>query len=465
MAIRFFNTLSRCEEEFKPLDPSGRKVLLYCCGPTVYHFAHIGNFRTFVFEDLLRRHLEARGFEVTHVMNVTDVEDKIIRTVRETGEPLKELTRRYTAAFLEDLQILGCQIPTQMPRATDCVPDIIAFIQRLEAKGIAYRAADGSVYFSIEKFPAYGRLSRLDRNQLKPGARVSQDEHARESYGDFALWKAYTEKDGGVAWDSPWGRGRPGWHIECSCMSMKHLGETLDLHCGGEDLVFPHHEDEIAQSEAATGKPFVRCWLHSAHLLVNGQKMSKSLGNFFTVRDLLARGYSGREIRYALFSAHYRLPLNFTEDELKAVRQTLNRLDAWVDRLRKAAGDAPVPKAGQGTLADGFLNALDADLNISGALGQLFETVRVTHRSMDEGKMGKDEAANWLAQWLLVERTLGLPAVGEAKIPAEVEALARERLEARKNKNWKRSDELRDAIKAAGWVVQDAPGGCKLIRG
>jgi len=463
MPLRFYNTLSRCEEDFHPLDPSGRKVQLYCCGPTVYDYAHIGNFRTFIFQDLLRRHLEARGYDVQHVMNITDVEDKIIRTVRESGKTLMAVTRRFETEFLKNLDALTCLRPKIMPRATEHVAEMIELIRRLEQSGFAYQAADGSVYFSIEKFPGYGRLSRLDREHLKPGARVSQDEHAREAYGDFALWKAHSENDGEVSWESPWGKGRPGWHIECSCMSMKHLGQTLDIHCGGEDLIFPHHEDEIAQSEAATGKPFVRFWLHSAHLLVDGQKMSKSAGNFHTVRDLLARGYTGREIRYVMISAHYRLPLNFTMDGLNAARQTLQRLDAWVERLRSISSSSQNKSSGGG-LFQSFCNALDADLNISGALGHLFETVRESNRLMDENKLSEARAMELLHDWKMVERTLGISTSAQMMAPDEVMLLAQERESARQSRNWKRADELRGTIMEWGWLVQDAPTGCKLIR-
>jgi cysteinyl-tRNA synthetase len=457
MALRFYNTLSRNEEEFRPLDFTGKHVSLYCCGPTVYNFAHIGNFRTFVFEDLLRRHLESRGYDVTHVMNITDVEDKIIRTIKESGEALEAFTRKYEKAFLDDLQTLGCQKPKMLPRATEHIADIVKLIQALEQKGIAYKANDGSVYFAIDKFPSYGRLARLDRTQLKAGARVSQDEHGAESYGDFALWKAYKEEDGEVSWDSPWGKGRPGWHIECSCMSMKNLGETIDLHCGGEDLVFPHHEDEIAQSEAATGKPFVRYWLHSAHLLVNGEKMSKSAGNFFTLRDLLGKGYSGREIRYSLSSAHYRLPLNFTMEGLEGARQALKRLDTWKDRLVEKSNKQRVTQSGP--LLDSFSNALDGDLNISEALGVLFENVRESNRLMDENKLDALKAALYLRDWELIEGILGLPRAEAAAIPDDVRKVAEERKNAKQAKDWKRADELRNEIKQKGWLVEDLPNG------
>jgi cysteinyl-tRNA synthetase len=340
---------------------------------------------------------------------------------------------------------------------------MIQFIEKLLQRGVAYATDDGSVYFSIDKFPSYGKLSRLDRSQLKPGSRVDQDEHSKESYGDFALWKGYTEKDGAVFWNSPWGKGRPGWHIECSCMSMKHLGESLDIHCGGEDLIFPHHDDEIAQSEAGTGKPFVRYWLHSAHLMVDGQKMSKSLGNFYTLRDLESKGFTGQEIRYALVSVHYRLPLNFTLDGLAAARQTLRRLEAWVERLKSTGGSAQTPEK-EGKLYQDFCKALDSDLNISEALGKLFEEVRESNRRMDEPSLSQKEAAVLYQDWERIERILGIELRAETSIPAEVTTLAEEREQARKNRDWKRSDELRNELKNRGWQIQDVKtGGYKLI--
>ena len=322
MALKLFNTLSRSVQEFIPLDPSGKNVGLYCCGPTVYDFAHIGNWRTFVFGDLVRRTLEFQGHAVTHVMNITDVEDKIIRRVRENKTSLRAFTGQFEAAFFEDLQTLNCRRPHHTPHATEHIAEIISLIEKLVQRGIAYQAADGSVYFSIDKYRGcgctYGRLLKLNFDELRAGERVKSDEYAKESVGDFALWKARVPEDGDIFWPSPWGEGRPGWHIECSAMSLKVLGDSFDLHLGGEDLIFPHHEDEIAQSEGATGKPFVKYWLHGAFLLVEGKKMSKSLGNFFTLRDLLARGFTGREIRYLLLTAHYRETFNFTLDGLQA---------------------------------------------------------------------------------------------------------------------------------------------------
>ena len=331
MALHLHNTLSRSVEPFTPLDASGKSVGMYCCGPTVHDFAHIGNFRTFVFADLVRRYLEFRGYQVNHVMNITDVEDKIIRRVREQSTTLAEYTAKYTDAFFEDLQTLNCVEPHHIPKATNYIPEMIDLITRLIERGIAYQAPDQSIYFSIEKYQGcgcqYGQLANLNFDEMRQGDRVSEDEYEKECVADFALWKARVPEDGEVYWPSPWGEGRPGWHIECSAMSMKLLGTSFDLHLGGEDLAFPHHEDEIAQSEGAAvqedGRSFVKYWLHGAHLLVEGKKMSKSLGNFFTLRDLTDQGYNGREIRQLMISAHYRETFNFTLDGLAGARTAL----------------------------------------------------------------------------------------------------------------------------------------------
>src|SRR6059036_524651 len=302
MSLRFFNTYSREIEEFQRRDPAEPKIGVYTCGPTVYSRAHIGNFRAYIFEDLLQRHLELRGYKVHRVMNITDVDDKTIRGAREAGIPLVKFTEQFKQAFFEDAETLRIKRADEFPCATDqrYIDKMIAMIGALISKGLAYQADDKSVYFRINKFPNYGKLAHFDLTQLQSTGRVKHDEYDKEHIGDFALWKGWDEEDGAVKWDSPWGAGRPGWHIECSAMAMQHLGETFDIHCGGEDLVFPHHEDEIAQSEAATGKPFVRYWLHNAHLLVEGKKMSKRLGNFHTLRDLFKEGWTGREIRYVL---------------------------------------------------------------------------------------------------------------------------------------------------------------------
>jgi cysteinyl-tRNA synthetase len=466
MGLKLFNTLSRSIQDFTPLDPAGKNVGMYCCGPTVYDFAHIGNWRTFVFGDLVRRYLEFKGYAVTHVMNITDVEDKIIKRVRETKTSLREFTGQYEAAFFEDLKTLNCREPHHKPHATEHIADIISLIEKLVARGIAYQAADGSVYFSIEKYRSggrtYGQLLKLNFDELRVGERVKSDEYAKEAVADFALWKARAPEDGDIFWPSPWGEGRPGWHIECSAMSMKILGPGFDLHLGGEDLIFPHHEDEIAQSEGATGQPFVKHWLHGAHLLVEGKKMSKSLGNFFTLRDLLNRPekFQGREIRYLLLTAHYRETFNFTLEGLQGARTALARIDECVTRLRElAGGTAAVPDA---ELVTAFSNALDNDLNISAAWGAVFEWVRKVNRSLAENAMMVAEAASALAAWEKIDSVLGVGLVVESEAPAELKALIIERQLARHAKNFKRADTIRDELKAKGWVIEDTPKGQRL---
>ena len=470
MALRFFNTLSRSVQEFVPLQADGKRAGLYCCGPTVHDFAHIGNFRTFVFTDLVRRWLEFKGCTVRHVMNITDVEDKIIQRVAQSNGSLRDYTSKFEAAFFEDFQALGCLLPHETPRATDCIAEIISLIEKLMARGIAYRAADGSVYFSIEKYQArgsrYGQLLKLNFEEMRPGQRVSSDEYAKEALADFALWKARVPEDGGVFWPSPWGEGRPGWHIECSAMSMKLLGPSFDLHMGGEDLIFPHHEDEIAQSEGAglqtTGRPFVKYWLHGAHLLVEGKKMSKSLGNYFTVRDLLAQGFTGREIRYLLLTAHYRESFNFTLDGLRAARTALGRLDECLGKLREAAAGATAPP--DGDLLRQLTDALDDDFNVSAAWGAIFEWVRNINRLDASGKLLPGQAAAGLAAWQKIVLVLGLETGGTAGAPQELLFLLELRNAARKAKDFKRADALRDQLKSAGWAIEDTPKGARLKR-
>jgi cysteinyl-tRNA synthetase len=468
MPLKLFNTLSRAVEVFVPRDPAGHRVGMYCCGPTVHDHAHIGNFRTFLFADLVRRHLEVSGYEVTHVMNVTDVEDKIIARVREAGRELGEYTAVYESAFLEDMATLRCVRPHHMPRATAHIGEIIDLIERLAARGLAYQAGDGSVYFSIERYQAagcrYGQLAHLDLEALRPGDRVSSDEYEKESLADFALWKARVPEDGKVFWPSPWGEGRPGWHVECSAMSMKLLGPSFDLHLGGEDLVFPHHEDEIAQSEGAAlqpaGERFVRCWMHGAHLMVEGRKMSKSLGNYFTLRDLIGKGFTGREIRYLLLTAHYRESFNFTFESLHGARSALARLDDCLLRLREVAGDRTADA--DPALPDRVRAQLDDDFNVSAAWGAVFEWVREVNRSLAGNEFSAEEAAALLAGWQEVDRWFAVSAEVERVIPAEVKALLDERQAARQKKDFQRADQLRGELKARGWVIEDTPKGPRL---
>ena len=470
MGLRLFNTLARQMETFTPLDPKGKQVRLYCCGPTVHDFAHIGNFRTFVLTDLLCRYLGFRGYDVNHVMNITDVEDKIIARVKEAGVALRDYTAKYEEAFFDDLESLGCAKPDHVPHATDYVSEIIELIEKLVARGIAYRTSDGSVYFSIQKYQelghVYGQLTKIDFEQMRPGDRVTNDEYEKDAVADFALWKARVEGDGEVFWESPWGEGRPGWHIECSAMSMKLLGPSFDLHLGGEDLVFPHHEDEIAQSEGACchqdGNKFVRYWVHGAHLLVEGKKMSKSLGNFFTLRDLLEQGFTGREVRFVLISAHYRETFNFTMDGLRGGRTALRRIDDCVTKLQDLAKGTGVEPAQD--LLTKFTVALDDDLNVSSAWAVVFDWVRDMNRMMAEKTLSPLTAAENLAAWNKIETTLGIGAVEEGETPQEILDLMAERLEARKQKNFGRADEIRDELSAAGWTIEDTPEGPRAKR-
>jgi cysteinyl-tRNA synthetase len=464
MALTLFNTLSRSVQEFIPLDPQKKNVGMYCCGPTVYDYAHIGNWRTFVFADLVRRTLEFADYDVKHVMNITDVEDKIIKRVRENKSTLREFTGKFEAAFLEDMRALGCREPHQMPRATEHIPEIIELIEKLIARGVAYQAADRSIYFSIEKYCGcgghYGQLLKLNMDELRTGERVSADEYEKESAADFALWKARVPDDGEVFWPAPFGEGRPGWHIECSAMSLKALGETFDLHLGGEDLKFPHHEDEIAQSEGATGKPFVKYWLHGAHLLVEGKKMSKSLGNYFTLRDLIAKDYTGREVRYLLLKAHYRGTFNFTLEGLNEAKSALAKIDECVSKLREIAGTTMAQPDSK--LVESFGLAIMDDLNISAAWGEVFKWVTASNKQLAENSLSAAQAAGALAAWEKVDSVLGVGMKGEAEIPAEIQTLAVARTAAKKARDFNRSDAIRDELKAKGWVIEDTPKGIKL---
>ena len=461
MEMKVFNSLTRREETLSPL--ADNTIRLYTCGPTVYNFAHIGNFRAYTFEDILRRTVQFNGMKVKQVMNLTDVDDKTIRGANAAGVALTDYTKTYKDAFFADLKKLNIQPAEVYPAATDHIPEMIALVEKLVEKGVAYKSEDGSVYFAVTKFPGYGKLAHIDFDNQRTGARCAADEYDKENVGDFALWKAWEESDGPVGWDSPWGRGRPGWHIECSAMSMKYLGETFDLHTGGIDNLFPHHENEIAQAEAATGKEFVKTWMHCAHLKVNGEKMSKSAGNFFTLRDLIEKGWSGREIRYVLVNAHYRQGLNFAFSALEDARKSLERIDRCVDALAAAAngaaaGDAPEWAAK--CLAD-FTAAVNEDLNTPKAFAALFELVRHANAQL-QGGLPPAAAAAALEVFKRMDSVLGVVFFGKAakaEVPAEIQALLDQRAEARKAKNWAESDRLRDAIAAAGWLVKDSKDG------
>jgi cysteinyl-tRNA synthetase len=462
--MRFFNTYSREIEEFEPRDPAERKIGIYTCGPTVYSRAHIGNFRAYIFEDLLQRHLELRGYKVHRVMNITDVDDKTIRGAREANIPLQKFTEQFKQAFFEDIETLRIKRAEEFPAATDqrYIDRMIEMIGTLISRGLAYQADDKSVYFRINKFPDYGKLAHFDLTQLQSTGRVKHDEYDKEHIGDFALWKAWDEEDGDAAWESPWGRGRPGWHIECSAMSTALLGDQIDIHCGGVDNIFPHHEAEIAQSEGVTGKKFVRYWLHCAHLLVDGQKMSKSLGNFYTLPNLLEKGYTGREIRYALMRVHYRAPLNFTWEGMEEARQALARVDEWLARLRETA-NGKIDKKNTTQPGQQFEEGLDDDLNISAALGFLFESIRETNRAMDQNEMDAATANTWLIWWERVNSVLVIEEA-PAELPTEITKLAQARLQARLAKDFQKSDELRNELSARGWEVRDTKDGQKITR-
>ena len=462
--IYFFNTLTRRKEKFVPLEKG--KVKMYTCGPTVYDFAHIGNFRAFVFEDLLRRWLEYCGYKVIHVMNITDVDDKTIAAARKRGISLREYTEHYTRAFFEDITALNIEKAHYYPRATEHIPEMVTLIKKLLEKGYAYRGEDGSIYYDISKFKDYGKLSKIRVKELKPGARVKVDEYRKEEAHDFALWKAWDEEDGDVFWETELGKGRPGWHIECSAMSMKYLGETFDIHCGGVDNIFPHHENEIAQSEAATGKQFVRYWLHNEYLLVEGRKMSKRFGNYYTLRDVLAKGYDPKAIRYLLMSTHYRQQLNFTFEGLEAAKNAVDRLTNFVYRLLDADGEGCGEKIGllMESVQKRFEEAMCDDLNIAVALAAIFNFVREVNKLMDDNKLSRGEAEQVYELMMRFDKVLGV--IGEVKkeeekLPKEAEALIRKREEARKVRDWETADRIRERLKAMGVIVEDTPQGVK----
>jgi cysteinyl-tRNA synthetase len=470
MGVKLFNTLSRHLEEFVPLEP-GPRVRMYCCGPTIYDFGHIGNFRTFVFSDLVRRYLEFRGYDVVHVMNITDVEDKIIKRVKESGTTLRDYVSKYETAFLEDLQTLQCRRPHHLPRATEYIAEMIDLIDALLKRGIAYQAPDRSVYFSIEKYRGcgcrYGQLVQLNFEAMRVGERVASDEYSKDAVADFALWKARVPDDGEVFWPSPWGEGRPGWHIECSAMSMKLLGNSFELHLGGEDLAFPHHEDEIAQSEGSgrvnPGAQFVKYWMHGAHLLVEGKKMAKSLGNFFTLRDLTGKGFNGREVRKVLLSSHYRETFNFTLDGLADARAAIARVDECLAKLKEVAGNATAATGPQ-PLVDEFTAVMDEDFNVSAGWRVVFDWVRKVNGLLAANQLTPLDAAGALAEWQRVDMVLGLGEKPATEAPPEILALLEQRQAARKAKDFKRADAVRDELKAAGWLIEDTPKGPKLRR-
>ena len=463
MSVRLLDTLSGSVRALEPLEPG--HVRVYTCGPTVYGPAHVGNFRSFLFADLLVRHLRWRGLRVTWVMNLTDVDDKIIRGATAAGIGIDALAAQWIARFDEDARTLRMIRPDVVPRATEHIPEMVTLLERLLAAGNAYRTDDGSVFFRIASWPAYGRLARLDPDQLRVGERVAADEYSKDDVRDFVLWKG--ARDGEPSWETAVGPGRPGWHLECSAMSMRYLGESFDIHTGGVDLIFPHHEDEMAQSEAATGKPFVRTWLHCAHLQMGGRKMAKSDGNIARVTDLLGAGTSPRALRYALLAAHYRTGLNFSDDSLAAATAAVDRLDAAVAALTAYAAAGPDDPTLPGALAaarDAFGAALDDDLAISPALAAVFDLVRDLNRRVAERTLSTADAARALAALRDIDAVLGLLPDPVDALPADLAALLEARAAARTSRDWATADRLRDELAVAGVLVEDSRDGQRWRR-
>jgi cysteinyl-tRNA synthetase len=460
--LRLHNTLSNKDEEFHPLEEG--VVRFYTCGPTVYDYAHVGNFRTFVFQDLLRKYLKYRNYRVLHVMNITDVDDKTIQNARIQGTSLKEYTEKYTQAFLEDSKTLRIDLPDIMPRATDHIPEMVALIRSLEAKGFTYQK-EGSSYFSISHFPGYGKLSKADFSGAMTGASVDTDKYDKENARDFVLWKA--KKEGEDFWETEIGPGLPGWHIECSAMSMKYLGETFDIHCGGVDLIFPHHENEIAQSEGATGKPFVRYWVHPEFLIVEGEKMSKSLGNFYTLRDLLAKGNSPEAIRYLLLSVHYRKQLNFTNDGLHQAQASIQRLEDFVLRVKEKAKQEEPSESFAGevkTARERFIEAMDDDINTSAALAAVFDFVRSTYQRDSQNALSAGDAGSAHEFLQEIDGVLNIlraqPELLDEEIAAQIEA----RQAARKRRDFAEADRIRNWLISKGIQLEDTRDGVRWKR-
>ncbi len=474
-ALKLHDTLARAERELRPLD--GKTFRFYCCGPTVYGPAHIGNFRTFVAQDVMRRAVELSGTPAVHVRNITDVDDKTIRDSQKAGQTLADFTCGWTERFHADCRALNLLPPHVEPSAVAHIPHQIRMIEALIAGGHAYAAADGSVYFRIKSFADYGKLSHLEDRELRLGASeaasvTDSDEYTKDSFSDFVLWKARKPEDGENFWPSPWGEGRPGWHLECSAMILEYLGEDFDLHSGGVDLIFPHHENEIAQSCCATRGHFARHWMHIAHLMVDGGKMSKSLGNLFTLDDLKKRGFTANEVRYVLIAGHYRQPLNFTFHSLESARQALHKLAKHEAPLRERAGGSQ-PPSHQELIRHGTAGpfeeawaALCSDLNVPGALGAVFSKLKESNVSKLSGEEAK---ALWLSLWFMLDALgLSLPPVEDpaaVEVPAEIQELAAKRWAARQARDWAAADAFRKELSAAGWAVKDGKDGYELVRG
>lgn len=463
--LHLYNTLTRQKEVLKPIQEN--EVTLYTCGPTVYNFAHIGNFRTYVFEDLLRRTIQFFGFKIKQVMNLTDVDDKTIKGAIEKGVSLCEYTQTYKDAFFADLKTLNIQPAEHYPAATDYIAEMIEMIQGLLQKGVAYQGSDGSIYYAIKKFPHYGCLSHLHLDELKAGAseRVAADEYDKDHVSDFVLWKAYDpQRDGQIYWESPFGKGRPGWHLECSAMAMRLLGQTLDIHVGGVDNMFPHHENEIAQSEAYSGKHFVNIWMHAEHLVVDGRKMSKSYGNFYRLSDLLSKGFTGPQIRYMLLHTHYKTQLNFTFAGLESIKESISRLESFIQRMQEIPNgqDSGLVKPVLERTLRAFTEGLADDLNISASLAAIFDMVREINSLSDQHKVGAKEGQDTIALMQRFNSVLGFLKFEKSTIPQELYDALDKRNQARKEKNWALADSLRVFISDRGYAIEDTPQGIRL---
>lgn len=464
MSLKFYNTMSRKKEIFTPIEDG--KARIYNCGPTVYNYPHVGNLRAFMFADLLRRYLKFKSYDVTQVMNLTDVDDKIIKKCAETGTPIKEYTAVYKEAFFKDLEILGIERAEYYPAATDHIGEMVDLVQKLLDKGLAYKAEDGNIFFKIAAFPDYGKLQRLDMSQMRTGGRVDDDEYEKESANDFALWKAYKPEDGDVYWDTPLGKGRPGWHIECSAMSTKYLGDTFDIHTGGVDNLFPHHENEIAQSEGATGKKFVNYWLHCEHLLWDNTKMSKSLGNIMYINGLIEKGYSPREIRFTLLTTHYRQKLNFSLKILESSRSSLKRIDDFLeDNTHNVQGElSKEVKQIADTMLNDFEVTMDDDLNISGAIGTVYSCIKDINLIKRERILTEEDSKYIKKAFERIDEVLGILSDEKESndIDNDILKMFDERNAARANKDWAKADELRDKLDALGYVIIDRKEGAEL---
>jgi len=458
--FHLYNTMTRSIDRLEPAD--GTTVRMYTCGPTVYNPAHVGNFRTFLFEDLLRRTIHLRGWHVQQIMNLTDVDDKIIKRASEQKKTITEVTEPVIATFHEDRRYLRIEDAETYPRATEHIPEMIALVASLMERGIAYKADDGSVYYAINRFPGYGKLSRLDTREIKPGARVAQDDYTKENAQDFALWKAAKTEDeeSAAAWDSPWGRGRPGWHLECSAMAMRYLGVTMDIHCGGVDLVFPHHEDEIAQSEGATGETFSRFWCHGEFLLMDGTKMAKRVGNVATVADMREQGISAAAFRAFVFSTHYRKQLNLSAEALEAATEGVRRVGGFADRLASSTGGTAelVQLAAEAEVEAS--NALFDDLNAPLAMGALFTFIRRANAELDRGGSNAEGLEAARRAFGRINGVLDIiPEIESGDDPVEIQARLAERREARAKRDFARADSIRKELEERGIEIKDGPAG------